>query len=132
MGTCASCFATEVQFGHAGAQARGDAETAAAKNKEMKEAGIRVPDSIDMLPEAILQVYTQLVKEGVIVETPEGETPQVPMDSTWAKKLGMVRKPANVTPSIADDRVDELKYCGVAISDVFTKDMGIGGVLLLL
>merc|ERR1719262_794708 len=26
VGTCASCFATEVQFGHAGAQARGDVE----------------------------------------------------------------------------------------------------------
>lgn len=33
VGTCASCFTTEVQFGHAGAQARGDMETAAAKNK---------------------------------------------------------------------------------------------------
>merc|ERR1719446_449922 len=39
VGTCASFFTTEVQFGHAGAQARGDMETAAAKNKAMKEAG---------------------------------------------------------------------------------------------
>lgn len=30
--------------------------------------------------------------EGEIVETPEGETPQVPMDYTWAKKLGMIRR----------------------------------------
>merc|ERR1719387_377305 len=36
VGTCASCFATEVQFGHAGAQARGDVGTAAAKNAAMK------------------------------------------------------------------------------------------------
>jgi len=35
----------EVQLGHAGAQARGDLETAAAKNKDMKESGIRVPES---------------------------------------------------------------------------------------
>jgi len=132
VGTCASCFATEVQFGHAGAQARGDAETAAAKNKAMKEAGIVVPESFDKLPAAIAQVYIQLVEEGVIVETPEGETPQVPMDYTWAKKLGMVRKPANFISSIADDRGEELKYCGVTISDVFTQDMGIGGVLSLL
>ena len=32
-------------MGHAGAQARGDLETAAAKNKDMKESGIHVPES---------------------------------------------------------------------------------------
>jgi len=132
VGTCASCFATEVQFGHAGAQARGDTETAAAKNKAMKEAGFHVPDSFDKLPEMIGNVYTQMVQEGEIVETPEGETPAVPMDYTWAKKLGMVRKPANFISSIADDRGEELKYCGVTITDVFDKEMGIGGVLSLL
>jgi len=132
VGTCASCFATEVQFGHAGAQARGDTETAAAKNKAMKEAGFFVPDSFDKLPEMVEQVYIQLVQEGVIVETTEGETPQVPMDYTWAKKLGMVRKPGNFISSIADDRGEELKYCGVLISDVFKQEMGIGGVLSLL
>merc|ERR1711907_180071 len=45
---------------------------------------------------------------------------------------GMVRKPANFISSIADDRGDELKYCGVPISEVFQKEMGIGGVLGLL
>merc|ERR1719262_1302946 len=87
VGTVASYLSTEVQFGHAGAQARGDMETAAAKNKAMKEAGIRVPDSFDRLPDMISEVYKDLVLQGVIVETPEGETPQVPMDYTWAKKL---------------------------------------------
>merc|ERR1712232_112855 len=115
-----------------GAQARGDMETAAAKNKAMKEAGFFVPDSFDKLPEMITKVYTQLVEEGEITETPEGETPQVPMDYTWAKKLGMVRKPANFISSIADDRGEELKNCGVTISEVFEKDMGLGGVLSLL
>merc|ERR1719229_1415843 len=77
VGTCASCFATEVQFGHAGAQARGDMETAAAKNKAMKEAGIFVPDSFDKLPELIAEVYRDPVLQGVIEQKVEGETPQV-------------------------------------------------------
>merc|ERR1719493_485883 len=98
----------------------------------MREAGFHVPDSFDKLPELINQVYTQLVEEGVIVETPEGETPQVPMDYTWAKKLGMIRKPASFISSISDDRGEELKYCGVTISDVFAQELGIGGVLSLL
>merc|ERR550539_1498298 len=63
VGTCASCFATEVQFGHAGAQARGKMETAAAKNAAMREAGMIVPDSFDKLPETIKSVYTKMVEE---------------------------------------------------------------------
>jgi ATP citrate (pro-S)-lyase len=132
VGTVASCFKTAVQFGHAGAQARGDMETAAAKNKAMKEAGIIVPDSFDKLPETIRSVYEKMVQDCVITEFVEPETPQVPMDYTWAKKLGMVRKPANFISSISDDRGEELKYCGVSISDVFSKELGIGGVLGLL
>jgi len=132
VGTCASCFTTEVQFGHAGAQARGDTETAASKNAAMKAAGFHVPESFDKLPELISSLFTKMVEDGDIVETPEGETPQVPMDYTWAKKLGMVRKPANFISSIADDRGDELKYCGMTISDCFSKEIGIGGVLSFL
>merc|ERR1711988_1882150 len=97
-----------------------------------KEAGFYVPDSFDKLPTTINQVYTKLVEAGEIVETPEGETPQVPMDYTWAKKLGMVRKPANFISSISDDRGEELTYGGLTISDVFQKEIGIGGVLSLL
>merc|ERR1712184_84654 len=66
VGTCASCFTTEVQFGHAGAQARGDMETAAAKNKAMKKAGFHVPDSFDRLPEMINSIYTKMVQSGEI------------------------------------------------------------------
>merc|ERR1719387_3363481 len=67
VGTCASCFATEVQFGHAGAQARGDMETAKAKNAAMAEAGIFVPNSFDTFPDAIRHCYDNLVDTGVIV-----------------------------------------------------------------
>ena len=44
-----------MQFGHAGAQARGDMETAAAKNKAMQEAGFHVPESFDKLPDMVNQ-----------------------------------------------------------------------------
>merc|ERR1712036_195819 len=98
----------------------------------MKAAGILVPDNFDQLPALIKATYTKMVEEGDIVEVPEGETPQVPMDYTWAKKLGMVRKPANFISSIADDRGEELKYCGVTITDCFSQNIGIGGVLSLL
>merc|ERR1711959_750113 len=64
VGTCASAFSYDVQFGHAGAQARGDMETAKAKNAAMKAAGIFVPNSFDELPSLISTVYSQLVAAG--------------------------------------------------------------------
>lgn len=39
----------------------------------------------------------------------EPPVPKVPMDYTWAKRLGLVRKPANFISSISDDRGDELR-----------------------
>jgi len=84
------------------------------------------------MPEALHALYTKMVEEGDILEVPEAETPQVPMDYTWAKKLRMVRKPANFISSIADDRGEWLKSCGVTVSDVVAQEMGVDGVLWLL
>jgi hypothetical protein len=60
IGTCASMFKTEVQFGHAGSFANSQLETAAMKNKSMKEAGIFVPDTFEEMPELLSQVYKTL------------------------------------------------------------------------
>ena len=46
IGTCASIFPYEVQFGHAGALAGGVSETAVAKNKALAEAGAAVGEEI--------------------------------------------------------------------------------------
>lgn len=132
VGTVGNYFSYEVQFGHAGAQARGNLETAKAKNEAMKAAGIHVPNSFDGLPQMLSQVYEQLVERSVIVPNPEVEVPAVPMDYTWAKNLGLVRKPANFISSICDERGDELMYNNVPITSVLSSNMGIGGVIGLL
>jgi len=132
IGTCASIFPFEVQFGHAGALARGNDETAAAKNVALKAAGACVPQSFDKFGEVIGQVYDKLVMDGVLVPAQEPETPKIPMDYTWAKRLGLIRKPANFISTISDDRGEELKYGGMPISEIFAEDIGVGGVLSLL
>eukprot|EP00968_Pinguiococcus_pyrenoidosus_P011921 scaffold1004_cov269-Pinguiococcus_pyrenoidosus.AAC.13 len=132
IGTCASIFPYEVQFGHAGACARGNSETAAAKNAALKEAGVHVPDTFADIGEKIKEVFDKLVAEGKIVEREEPPVPKMPMDFNWAKRLGLVRKPANFISSISDDRGEELKYAGMPISEVFSEDLGIGGALSLL
>ncbi|XP_069093763.1 ATP-citrate synthase isoform X1 [Pleurodeles waltl] len=132
IGTCATMFASEVQFGHAGACANEASETAVAKNQAMKDAGAYVPRSFDELGDVIQSVYEELVAKGEIVPAQEVPPPTVPMDYSWARELGLIRKPASFMTSICDERGQELIYAGMPITDVFKEDIGIGGVLGLL
>lgn len=132
IGTCASMFTSDVQFGHAGACANAEAETALVKNKALAEAGAYVPRSFDDVGDLIRKVYGDLVKAGVIQEKPEVAPPTVPMDYAWARELGLIRKPASFMTSICDERGQELLYAGIPITDIFKDEMGIGGVLGLL
>ncbi|KAK9475702.1 citrate synthase-like protein [Lipomyces japonicus] len=132
IGTCASMFTTEVQFGHAGSFANSQLETAKAKNAALKEAGFYVPDTFEDLPEVLSALYQSLVKNGTIVPKPEPEPPKIPIDYAWAQELGLIRKPAAFISTISDDRGQELLYAGLPITDVFKEDIGIGGVMSLL
>ncbi|TMW67465.1 hypothetical protein Poli38472_011085 [Pythium oligandrum] len=132
IGTCAKIFPFEVQFGHAGACATGESETASAKNAALAKAGAVVPKNFDEYGKTIREVYERLVQDGTIVPRPEVPVPKVPMDYAWAKNLGLIRKPANFISSITDDRGEELTYAGMPISRVFEEELGIGGVLGLL
>uniref|UniRef100_A0A8B9LH70 ATP-citrate synthase n=1 Tax=Astyanax mexicanus TaxID=7994 RepID=A0A8B9LH70_ASTMX len=132
IGTCATMFSSEVQFGHAGACASQASETAVAKNKALKEAGAFVPNSFDELGEIIKSVYDDLVCRGVIVPAKEVPPPTVPMDYSWARELGLIRKPASFMTSICDERGQELIYAGMPITEVFKSEIGLGGTLGLL
>jgi len=132
IGTCASMFKTEVQFGHAGAFANSQLETAAMKNKSMREAGFYVPNTFEDLPQVLKELYDKLVKNGNIKPQPEPVVPKIPIDYSWAQELGLIRKPAAFISTISDDRGQELLYAGMPISDVFREDIGIGGVMSLL
>ncbi len=124
IGTIAKHFSSGVQFGHAGASANAERETAEAKNAAMREAGIHVPNSFNDLPQTIHQVYTDLKKQGVIKEIEEPEVRSIPKS----------RKPKNFICTISDDRGEEATYAGFPISSVATPDTGkgIGDVISLL
>ncbi|ORZ33914.1 citrate synthase-like protein [Catenaria anguillulae PL171] len=132
IGTCASMFTTEVQFGHAGALANSDSETAVAKNRALAEAGVHVPKTFEEMPAVLHKLYTELVAAGTIVPRAEPEVPKIPLDYSWAQELGLIRKPASFVSTICDDRGQELLYAGMPISDVFKQNIGIGGVVSLL
>jgi ATP citrate (pro-S)-lyase len=132
LGVCAGLFGAEVQFGHAGARAGADAETAEAKNAALAAAGAIVPCSFEDLPQELSRVFRELVDSGVLVPAPEKNAPRVPVDYAWAQELGLVRKPAHFVSTICDDRGEELLYAGVPVSAVIKEELGVGGVLSLL
>ncbi len=134
IGTIAQHFSSGVQFGHAGASANADEETAVAKNQAMREAGIHVPDSFNDLPHVIKGVYEELKGKGIIKDIEEPEVPPVPEDYAKALKAGKIRKPKNFVCTISDDRGEEATYAGYPISSVATPDTGktIGDVISLL
>ena len=97
-------FKTEVQFGHAGALANSQLETAATKNKAMAEVGIHVPQTFEEMRELsstdsatssqlnpiatlLSKVYKQLVADGTIKVEPEPLPPKIPMDYSWASEV---------------------------------------------
>jgi ATP-citrate lyase alpha-subunit len=120
IGTIAKHYDSGVQFGHAGASANDDRETAEAKNKAMAEAGMHVPASFNDLPAKIREVYESLN----IPAVPEPEINIVPK----------VRRPKQFICTISDDRGEEATYAGFPISSVATPETGkgIGDVISLL
>ncbi|XP_045489702.1 ATP-citrate synthase [Pieris rapae] len=132
IGTCSDMFTSEVQFGHAGSLAGSALEKAVAKNASLQKYGVTVPESFDTLGDAVNKVYLKLVKEGKIIKKEEVEPPKVPMDYDWARKLGIIRKPAAFISTICDERGQELNYCGVPISQVLERQLGVGGTISLL
>ena len=131
-GTCSKAFKTEIQFGHAGAKASSEVETADAKNAALRAAGAIVPNSYDDYDQKIRETYKRLVEKGTIKPKPEPSVPKIPMDYSKALKEGLIRKPSNFICTISDDRGEELLYGKMPISEVIKQDIGIGGVLSIL
>jgi citrate synthase len=132
VGTCAKLFPGEVQFGHAGARAASEDETAAVKNDLLRKAGAFVPRSFDEFGELIGKVHRDLLTRGIVRELEIPEPPRIPIGLKEAVQQGLVRTEANFTSSISDDRGEELKYNGMEISAVVENGLGIGGTIGLL
>ncbi|RQW77624.1 MAG: ATP citrate synthase [Methanothrix sp.] len=131
-GTCSPVLPSSVQFGHAGAKADTEKETAQAKNQAFREAGAYVPTSFDGYGDSVREVYDMLVAKGVVKEFAEPESPRIPADYSKALAEGIIRKPTTFICTVSDDRGEELLYAGKKLSDVLDQKMGIGGVIGLL
>uniref|UniRef100_A0A1I8FET4 CoA_binding domain-containing protein n=1 Tax=Macrostomum lignano TaxID=282301 RepID=A0A1I8FET4_9PLAT len=56
--------------------------------------------------------------------------PTVPMDYSWARELGLIRKPSSFMTSICDERGQELLYAGCQSPRSSNRDFGIGASCL--
>ena len=131
-GTCAKILPASIQFGHAGAKADSNEESADAKNEALRKAGALVPESFDDLDVLIKETYEKLVKSGKIKPAPQITPPPVPNDFSKALSEGLVRRKTEVVTTITDDSGEELLYAGVPISRFIEEGGGIGGVIGLL
>lgn len=134
IGTVAASFHQGIQFGHAGASAQKERETALAKNQAMRQAGIHVPKTFNHLPEIISGIFHDLAGQGIIETSQAPEIPIIPEDYAQAKKTGKIRKETSFICTISDDRGEEAVYAGYPISSVAAPETGftIGDVLSLL
>jgi len=127
-GTCAKVFPAQVQFGHAGAIAKGDNETADAKNAALKEAGAFVPESFDDFGETINRVYEDIKEKGLITCEQDICVPEMPEEFNPST----MRIPTNIISTICDERQEELCYAGVPISNIIEENYRIGDIISLL
>ena len=61
LGTSASFFSSDIQFGHAGASATSNIESSTYKNKYMKHFGVYVPNTFEDIPKVIQEVLQKLI-----------------------------------------------------------------------
>lgn len=127
-GTCAKMFPGEVQFGHAGAKTGKQMESADAKNKALREAGVIIPTSFEDFDKTIADTFKSL-KLPAIIEPP---VPTIPLDYSVIMKKSMIRRPTNFISTISDDRKDEPYYAGIPMSKLIEDNYSIGDIISLL
>ncbi|WP_457557464.1 citrate/2-methylcitrate synthase [Candidatus Harpocratesius sp.] len=131
-GTAAKILPKGLQFGHAGAMAGSDKETADAKNSALKAAGAIVPDTYDTLGDKIRETFEKLKSEGKIDPVIEFEPPKIPMDFAQAVKEGLVRRPTDMVCTITDDRGDVPLYNGKGLDKIITEKKSLGYIIGML
>ncbi|MFX0150752.1 MAG: citrate/2-methylcitrate synthase [Candidatus Hodarchaeota archaeon] len=132
IGTAAKLLPAGLQFGHAGAMAGTDLETAEAKNRILAEAGAIVPSSYDELGMKINETFEKLKAEGKIEPVEEFEPPKLPIDYAQASRQGLVRRPTDVVCTISDERGDVPMFAGVGLDTIVRENKSIGYTIGLL
>ncbi len=121
-GICARILPQEFQFGHAGAQARTEEESADAKNEALRRAGALVPDRFEDFESVVRDTAH---KAGI--QKQQGEEEGVDVSLFQGRRL------SHIISTISDDRGESPRYMTEKIVDL-AKDpsVTIGDIISLL
>ena len=120
-GSAAEALKTEVQFGHAGAKANAETETASFKNDRLRTAGAFVPENYEEFGALIGKIFQWVMSD-------HG---QVTDDVTQIQeKLQVIkqRRATRFTSTISDERGEEVLYDGIPIQE-FVQQGSLGKVI---
>jgi len=131
-GTCAAIFPWEVQFGHAGAKAGKEQESAKAKITALKEVGVLIPNTFDDLEPLLKEQFQKISKEKKIQMKDDQPKVNLPLDYSAAVKKGLVRKVTTITTTISNDTGEEPTYGAIPISSIIEKKYSIGDIIGIL
>jgi ATP citrate (pro-S)-lyase len=119
MGTSAefinNTYGSNIQFGHAGASANSDLESAIFKNRYMKESGIIVPETFEKLSDVIKNEYLKI----------DSDYKYINYNINNHNNIDNRRKPTFYS-SISNENKDELEYNGIKISEFIKTKSGLG------
>jgi ATP citrate (pro-S)-lyase len=123
MGTSASEFNEDIQFGHAGSVATNYYETADYKNSYMRQCNIHVPDTFENIEELIKTVSNDLsikpIKDNIKLR-------DIPQDYNTLAKSNKVRKHSSFFSSISNETKDVLEYNHVPVTNIINNNHHIG------
>jgi ATP citrate (pro-S)-lyase len=122
-GIAAEKMDKNMQFGHAGASANIETESAVYKNSYMKASGILVPESFETISDLIKEQSEKIGINNIIDD-----------NSNYNQIINTIekRKPAKFFSSISKEYGDELQYNGVNITEIYNNDSNFGNVIGLL
>jgi len=124
IGTSSYYFGNKVQFGHAGASATEEYESAIFKNEYMKIAGIKVPTSFETLTDLVVELST---KYNCHITNLSHEKAMIKPNL-----FNNERKQAHFFSSISNELKNELEYNQVKVSSILESDASIGRTIGLL
>ncbi len=127
-GMGATSLRQNIQFGHAGAMANTDQETAAAKIKILQQAGAIVPNSYAQLEETL---HNEAKKMHIDTMTDQQEPNPLPTDFNELLRKGQVRYPKQIHSSISPKMGQDESYFGQDIATV-AEQKSLGYIIGLL
>ncbi|XWV26598.1 putative ATP-citrate synthase [Tupanvirus soda lake] len=121
LGSSADYLASDIQFGHAGADAHSKYEKASFKNSYMASCGIHVPTTWEDMENLMVKIAERYGIEQYQYEAHQ----KLVMSFDEAYKSGMIRKQPNFFSSISNEKDHEVTYDKIPISAI----NGIGDVI---